>query len=87
MSGQSGKPAAILRLVRLFEGEDDPTVREWCREAVWREVRDILGWEPPIFEQPRLPYKERVRLFVIAGYRTCPCCGRRMEPAAAREAS
>jgi hypothetical protein len=87
LAGSHGKALAIVKLAETLREIEDRVVREWSREAIWREVRDLLGWTPPLVEEPRLPYAERVRLFVTAGYRDCPCCGRRMEPASIREAS
>ena len=36
--GLTGVPAAIVRLAESLGSEPDQVVREWCREAVWREV-------------------------------------------------
>jgi hypothetical protein len=85
LAGPHGKALAIVKLARTLADVPDVTIREWAREAIWREVRDLLGWIPPLVEEPRLPFAERLRLFVIAGYRHCPCCGRPWDPASMRE--
>jgi hypothetical protein len=86
MSGPNGKSVAILRLAETLRDEPDPVVREWAREAIWREVRGLLGWRPALDdEEPRLPHGERIRLAVRAGYRDCPLCGERFKPGAWRE--
>jgi hypothetical protein len=83
--GPTGKYVAIVRLGELVAAEPDPVIRAWATEGVWRDLRDLLGWVPELDKEPRLPYAERIRLMVIAGYRTCPCCGRPMDPALIRE--
>lgn len=84
LAGPHGKAVAIVRLAEALGRERDPAIREWSREAVWREVRDLVGWEPPLVEEPRLPHAERVRLFVREGYRDCPVCGEPLKPGAWR---
>lgn len=86
MDGPNGKLYAVASLAEILKSETDLVVREWCREAIWREVREPLyDWRAPLIEEPRLPYAERIRLFVIAGYRDCPTCGERFKPGAWRD--
>ena len=88
LAGPHGKALAIVRLAETLRDEPDVVVREWARETVWREVRDLLGYVQPLIDDgPRLPYAERVRLFVRAGRRACPVCGERFKPGAWRDAS
>lgn len=88
LAGPHGKYLALVRLVRVIDAEPDRVVRAWAREAVWRDVRLLFGWRAPLIDDdPRLPYDERVRLLVRAGYRDCPVCGERFKPGAWRAAS
>jgi hypothetical protein len=87
LHGPDSKFVAVVELAGTLHDLGDLTLREWCREVIWRETREALwGWVAPLVEDGgRLPYEQRVRLFVREGLRDCPVCGRRFGPGIVRE--
>jgi hypothetical protein len=86
MFGPTGKPLAIVELVREVDREPDRLVRDWAREAVYVEVADLLGCARESHDPTPAPRAtDRIRHALRAGYRRCPLCLGPLGPLAAAE--